>query len=189
MAPTVIILLAKGIDQLLVIAASKKFKLVGGLIVFILFSHLHAYDLNASVSLDTNISLKDEDSLCEYIPKKRKSSNKFYREFKKLFSDYDKNWVEDMVTYSVDMVMPDEMMLATEDVSDHRDEKGLGNDTKNIPKKLGHPHQNKQKLAIRKLGLNCRQTNPVKPKHRDYIYFRNAFVLKVTSMLHANTNV
>lgn len=102
------------------------------------FSHLYAYDLKVSESQDTNISLKEVDSFREYIPKKRKSSNKFYRKFKKIFSDYDKTWVEDMVTYSVDMVMPDEMMLATEDVVEHRDEKGLGYPAKDIPKQIGN---------------------------------------------------
>lgn len=112
-------------------------------IIFLtLFSHLYAYDLNVSESQDTNISLKEVDSLREYIPKKRKSSNKFYRKFKKLFSDYDKTWVEDMMTYSVDMVMPDEMMLATEDVMDHRDEKGLGYHAKDIPKTLSNDAYN-----------------------------------------------
>lgn len=111
----------------------------GYTIIFLtFFSHLFAYDMNLSVRLDTNTSLKEVDSCREYIPKKRKSSNKFYREFKNFFSDYDKTWVEDMMTYSVDMVMPDELMLATEDVMDHRDEKGLGHEAKNIPKKLSN---------------------------------------------------
>lgn len=102
------------------------------------FSHLFAYDANLSASLDTNMSFKEVDSVRVYIPKQRKTSNKFYRKFKKLFSDYDKTWVEDMMTYSIDIVMPDEMMLATEDVMDHRDQKGLGYHAKDIPKKLSN---------------------------------------------------
>jgi hypothetical protein len=106
------------------------------------FSHLCAYDNNISASLDTNMSLKEVDNFTKYIPKKRKSSNRFYRKFKKLFSDYDKTWVEDMVTYSVDIVMPDEMMLATEDVINNRDDKGFGYPAKDIPKKLSNDAYN-----------------------------------------------
>lgn len=106
------------------------------------FSHLYAYDTNVSESQDTNISLKEANSFKKYIPKKRKSSKGFYKKFKKRFSNYDKTWVENIVTYSVDIVVPDEMILATEDIIDNRDDKGFGNRAKNIPKKLGNDAYN-----------------------------------------------
>lgn len=106
------------------------------------FSHLCAYDNNISASLDINISIKESDGFAKHIPKKRKSSKSFYKKFKKLFSDYDETWIQDMVTYSVDIVMPDEMMLATEDVMNNRDDKGFGYPAKDIPKKLSNDMYN-----------------------------------------------
>ncbi|MCW8821697.1 MAG: hypothetical protein OQK45_05690 [Sulfurovum sp.] len=109
-------------------------------IIFFLtfFSYLYAYDNNISASLDLNISIKESDGFVKHIPKKRKSSKSFYKKFKKLFSDYDGTLIEDMVTYSVDIVIPDEMMLATEDIINNRNDKGFGYPAKEIPKKLSN---------------------------------------------------
>jgi hypothetical protein len=95
------------------------------LISLIFFSNLYAYDLSDWV--DTNISGQKNKKLRLYTPKK-KVSKTTYDKFKDIFSDYKGPWIEDMFTYSFDILIPDEIMLATEDVKDNRD----GNDAYSI---------------------------------------------------------
>lgn len=111
---------------------------VATIILLTFFSHLYADESNESAFPDMYISLKNADKFTEKIPKKRKSSKSFYKKFKNLFSDYDKTWVEDMVTYSFDIMMPDEIMLATEDVIKNRDTKGFSSHIKNFSQEFGN---------------------------------------------------
>ena len=109
------------------------------LISLLFFSNLYAYDLSAWV--DTNMSDQKTRKLQLYTPKKQVSKTT-YDKFQDLFSDYEGTWFEDMFTYSFDIMMPDEIMLATEDVKENRDNKGLGYPGKDIPKKVGNDAYN-----------------------------------------------
>jgi hypothetical protein len=105
------------------------------LISLMFLSNLHAYDLSAWE--DENKSNQKIRKLQLYTPKKQVSKTT-YDKFQDLFSDYEGTWVEDMFTYSFDIMMPDEFMLASEDVKDNRDHKGFGDPGKDIPKKVGN---------------------------------------------------
>ena len=59
-----------------------------------------------------------------------------------LFSDYDGEWVEDMATYPVDLIMPDEAMQATEDIIDNRNRKEFSSQLENIPKQMSNDAYN-----------------------------------------------
>lgn len=109
------------------------------LISLLFFSNLHAYDL--SDFADANMSNQENRKLQLYTPQ-IKVTRTTYDKFQDLFSDYDGEWIEDMFTYSFDIMMPDEIMLATEDVLDNREQKGLGHPRKDIPKKISNDAYN-----------------------------------------------
>jgi len=111
------------------------------LILCTVFAHSYGDD-HLLGHKDSNISLRTTDTVVTYELKPRKKSKSFYRKFKDLFSDYDGPWVEDMILYSADMMMPDEMMRATKDVIDNRKDKDYDSKAKHIPKMLGNDAYN-----------------------------------------------
>lgn len=104
------------------------------------FSNLYAYDL--SDMLDTNVSNKETNTIKIHTTKKRKVSKSIYQKFENLFSDYDGTRIEDMFTYSADIIIPDEIMLATKDIINNRVDKGFDSKTKHLPKELGNDAYN-----------------------------------------------
>ncbi len=104
------------------------------------FSYLYAYDL--SNIPDTNVSYNEQNTTKVHISKPKKHSKSIYRKFKDLFSDYDGEWVEDMVTYPVDTIMPDEAMQATEDIIDNRNRQEFPSQLEHIPKQMGNDAYN-----------------------------------------------
>jgi len=106
------------------------------------FSHLYAYDHNVSNIQDSNVSYKEDNTSNIDTLRPRKGSKSIYKKFEDLFSDYDRNWVENMFTYAVDSVMPDENMLATKEIINNRIDQGFGSQTEHIPKILANDAYN-----------------------------------------------
>lgn len=104
------------------------------------FTNLYAYDL--SNIADTNISYNEQNATKTDTLKTRRGSKSIYRKFKDLFSDYDESWVEDMVTYPIDIFMPDEAMQATEDTIDNRNRQEFSSQLEHIPKQMGNDAYN-----------------------------------------------
>ena len=105
------------------------------IILCILVMHANADNRLLFTPQDTNISLKtihviESDAV---MPKKRKESS--YKKFERIFSDYDSSFFENMLLYSVDIMMPDEIMQATKDVIKNRDKKSYHDQSnKELPK-------------------------------------------------------
>jgi len=59
-----------------------------------------------------------------------------------MFSDYNKHLIEDVVTYSVDIFIPDELIRATKDVIKNREKKGFDSHIEKIAKELGNDAYN-----------------------------------------------
>lgn len=96
------------------------------------FTHLYAYDL--SYMIDTNISQQDTNATDSQMLKPRKRSKSLYKKFENFFSDYDDSWIENMFTYSADIMIPDEMMLATKEILNNRLDKKYGSTKEHFPK-------------------------------------------------------
>lgn len=106
-------------------------------IIYLTFlTDLYAYDL--SNIPDTYVSYNEQNTTKIPISKPIKHSKSNYRKFKDLFSDYDESWVEDMITYPVDIFMPDEAMQATEDLIDNRNHQEFSSQLEQIPKQMGN---------------------------------------------------
>ncbi|HEY9129210.1 MAG TPA: hypothetical protein VIN02_05185 [Sulfurovum sp.] len=99
------------------------------------FSHLYAYDL--SYMLDKNLSQQDTNISDIQIEKPRKRSKSLYKKFENFFSDYDDDLMENMMTYSMDIMVPDEMILATKEIMNNRLDKKYGSTKEHIPKIIG----------------------------------------------------
>ena len=114
------------------------------LILFMLLIVLsHSYgDDHLLDKKDTNLSLRSIDIVASDKIKLRKKSKSMYRKFKDIFSDYDGPWIEDMIIYSADIMMPDEMIRAAKDVVDNRKDKDFDSQAKHIPKMLGNDAYN-----------------------------------------------
>jgi hypothetical protein len=110
-------------------------------IFFTFFSTLYAYDLSSYV-IDNNISEQDTNTSHIAIEKPKKRSKSLYKKFEDLFSDYDDDWAENMLIYSVDMMMPDENMLATKKVINNRIDEKFDTQTEQIPKILANDAYN-----------------------------------------------
>jgi len=107
------------------------------LILFMVLTHSYG-EMHLSENKDTNMSLRTIDIAALEKLKLRKKSKSMYRKFKDLFSDYDNALVEDMIVYSADIMMPDEIMRAAKDVIDNRKDKHFGSHTKHRAKMLGN---------------------------------------------------
>ena len=103
---------------------------------FTCFSTLHAYDLSDTIEL--NISHQDANATDITIERPKKVSKRFYKKFEHFFSDYDDNWIENMFTFSADMMIPDEMILATKEIINHRIDKKFDSSAEQIPQILGN---------------------------------------------------
>ncbi len=112
-------------------------------IIFLTFfsTLLYAYDLS-SYMIDKNISEQDTNTTNVSIEKPRKRSKSLYKKFEDLFSDYDDDWAENMFVYSMDMMMPDENMLATKKVINNRIDEKFDAQTEHIPKILANDAYN-----------------------------------------------
>lgn len=96
------------------------------------FSPLYAYDL--SHMIDTNVSQPETNATHLQIEKPRKKSKRLYKKFENFFSDYDDDWVENMMTFTADVMVPDEMILATKEILNNRLDKKYGSTDEHIPK-------------------------------------------------------
>jgi len=110
---------------------------IATIIYLTLFSNTYAYDSNSSNTLRTDISIKEINVIEAEPLKKRKKSKSFYKKIEEIFSDYDKTWVEDMMTYSADIMLPDELIRASKDVLKNRSDKGFSSKLKYFPITLG----------------------------------------------------
>lgn len=105
------------------------------IIIFLtLVSPLSAYDL--SHMLDVNVSQQDTNTTNIQMQIPRKRSKSLYKKFENFFSDYDDTWAENMFTYSADIMIPDEMILATKEIMNNRLDKKFGSTKEHIPKIL-----------------------------------------------------
>lgn len=98
-------------------------------------AHLYAYDLSHMV--DTNLSKQDTNATKVQLERPRKRSKSLYKKFENFFSDYDDDLAENIFTYSMDIMMPDEMMLATKEIVNNRLDKKFGSTKEHIPKIMG----------------------------------------------------
>jgi len=96
------------------------------------FSHLYAYDL--SHMIDTNVTQQETNSTDIALERPRKRSKSLYKKFENLFSDYDDTFIENMMTFSADIMVPDEMILATKEIINNRLDKKYGSTKEHIPK-------------------------------------------------------
>ena len=112
------------------------------IILSILFTHAYADNTLLFTAHDTNISLKTIHVVESDIvmPKKKKESS--YKKFERIFSDYDGSFFEDMFIYSVDIMMPDEIMQATKDVIKNRENESYSDHTKEFPKTFSNDAYN-----------------------------------------------
>lgn len=113
------------------------------IIIFLtFFSHLYAYDHNISDAQEKNVSNEKNNTINKETSRPIKGSRSIYRKFKDLFSDYEGKWVEDMATYPIDLIMPDEAMQATEDVIDNRNRQEFASQREQVPKQMGNDAYN-----------------------------------------------
>jgi len=112
------------------------------MLLILLFTHTYAKNRLILADQDTNISLKTihviENDIV--LPKKKKESS--YKKFERIFSDYDGTFIEDMFIYSVDIMMPDELMQATKDVIKNRENNSYDDKTKEFPKMFSNDAYN-----------------------------------------------
>ena len=112
------------------------------LIVFILSSTLHAQEHNASVE-EKKVTTVYTDLTKKFEKTRKKKSESRYDKFKRVLSKYDGSFAKDILIYSVDAMIPDEIVVTLKDVIDNREEnryssslptfsKMLGNDTYNM---------------------------------------------------------
>jgi hypothetical protein len=118
-------------------------KLFNLTIIFLtFFSHLYAYDYTIPNTQDKNISYEEYNITNKDTLEPIKNSKSLYRKFKDLFSDYDGDWVEDIATYPIDIMMPDEAIQATEDIIDNRNHQEFSSQAEQIPKQMGNDAYN-----------------------------------------------
>ena len=110
------------------------------IIFLIFFSNLYAYDLSNKIDLPLSQQETNTTNISTERPKK--VSESFYKKFENFFSDYNDNWVENMFTYTADMMMPDEMMMATKEVIKNRIDKKFDSSIEHLPKILGNDAYN-----------------------------------------------
>ena len=102
-------------------------------IIFLLsLSPLFAYDL--SYMIESNATQTDANATQFQIKKPRKRSKSLYKKFENFFSDYDDTWVENMMTFSADIMVPDEMIVATKEILNNRLDKKYDSTNEHIPK-------------------------------------------------------
>jgi hypothetical protein len=117
----------------------KQFKLFS-ILFFIFFSTLYAYDL--SDIQDTNVTCQINRTTEIPIPKKRKNTETKYEKMERKLSEYRGTWFKDMMIYSADMFIPDEMVRAVKDVMENRQDEGFGDKTEKVPQILANDSYN-----------------------------------------------
>ena len=101
---------------------------------------LYAYDLSGLQ--DTNLVCDVNKTLKTPVPKKRKSAETTYEKFERKLSEYRGTWFKDMMIYSADIFIPDEMTRAVKDVMENRQEVGFGDQTEKVPKTIANDSYN-----------------------------------------------
>lgn len=101
---------------------------------------LHAYDLSGvettNLICDINSTLRTPVLKIEIGPENN------YEKFERKLSEYDDTWFTDMLIYSVDMFIPEEMARAGKDVMENRQDEGFGDQTEKIPQTLANDAYN-----------------------------------------------
>ncbi len=101
---------------------------------------LHAYDL--SHLQDTGLVCETNKTVRTTLTKGIKDPDTNYEKFERKLSEYDDTWFEDMLFYSVDMFIPDEMIRSIKDVMENRQDEGFGDQIEKVPKTLANDSYN-----------------------------------------------
>ncbi|MEA2047667.1 MAG: hypothetical protein U9O64_04380 [Campylobacterota bacterium] len=110
------------------------------LIFLLFFSNLNAYDL--LMYHDANLTCQVDDSEALILPKKREGLESRYDKLERKLSEYKGSWFKDMMTYSADILIPDEMTKALKDVLHNRQKEGFGEQNEQIPKIVANDSYN-----------------------------------------------
>lgn len=110
------------------------------ILFFTVFSTLYAYDLSAFQ--ESNLSCDINDTVRIPIPKKRKDSETKYEKLERKLSEYKGTWFKDMMMYSADIFIPDEMTRAVQDVMKNRQNEGFGDQVEKVPKIMANDSYN-----------------------------------------------
>lgn len=117
----------------------KQFKLFT-ILFFTFFSTLCAYDLSGIQDLNNTCQINRTTEIP--IPKKTKTSETKYEKLERKLSEYRGTWFKDMMVYSADMFIPDEMVRAVKDVMANRQEKGFSDQTARVSQTLANDSYN-----------------------------------------------
>jgi len=101
---------------------------------------LHAYDL--SDVKGTNLVCDVNNTLRTPVLKISLDPETNYEKFERKLSEYDGTWFKDMLIYSVDMFIPEEMARAGKDVMENRQDEGFGDQVEKIPQALANDSYN-----------------------------------------------
>ncbi len=111
-------------------------------IVCILSTYISAGNIITVGSPDHQNATESSQVLVSDTPQTKKRKKSKYKKFIRTFSKYDGSFLEDMFVYSVDMMMPDEIMKATKDVIKNRDDHGFDDMLRHFPKTLSNDMYN-----------------------------------------------
>ena len=109
-------------------------------ILFFASSTLYAYDL--SVKPIAGPVCEVNNTVKTLPPKKIKGSESTYDKLERKLSEYKGSWFKDMMIYSADIFIPDEMTRAVKDVMANRQDVGFGDQTEKLPKTLANDSYN-----------------------------------------------
>ena len=101
---------------------------------------LYAYDLSGLQG--TNLVCDVNNTLKTPLLQKRKDSETNYKKFERKLSEYDGTWFQDMMIYSADIFIPEEMTRAVKDVMENRQDEGFGDHAEKVPKVLANDSYN-----------------------------------------------
>jgi len=104
------------------------------LILCIASTHLFAENILTVGTLNhTNTTESTEAVVSDTSHAKKRKKSK-YKKFIRTFSKYDGSFFEDAFVYSIDIMMPDEIMQATKNVIKNRDDHGFDGMLRHFPK-------------------------------------------------------
>lgn len=101
---------------------------------------LYAYDLSAIQG--TNLVCDANNTLKTPVLKIRIEPETNYEKLERKLSEYDGTWFKDMLIYSVDMFIPDEMARAGKDVLENRQDVGFGDKSEKLPQTFANDSYN-----------------------------------------------
>lgn len=107
---------------------------------FTFFSFLYAYDLSGIQ--ESNLSCEINSTVRTPIPKKIKNSETNYEKLERKLSEYRGTWFKDMMIYSADIFVPDEMTRAIKDVMENRQDEGFGDQAEKVAKIIANDSYN-----------------------------------------------